>query len=536
MTDSDQIDRPASDEFHRPNAPTPPHEREPNRWPIFAFVAIMLIGTWILSRAGVIRPTLDDSGAILHYGFWSILPAFVAIVLAFWLKDVVIALTLGIFIGGIVSGNINIIANYLLPSIGTADYAMILLVYLWALGGLIGIWTRTAGATHFANWAAHKMVTGRRSAKLFAWLMGTIFHQGGTISTVLTGATVRGVGDKNKVSHEEMSYIVDSTASPVATLLPFNVWPFYVGAIVAGTVPMLTDTDTVNFFFKTIPLNFYAIIAVGLTFLLAVEKLPWYGRRMKAAMKRVQETGQLDAPGANPMSSSELTTLQVPIGYRPGLEDFLVPIGTLLAVAVLPFVWFFLIKGDQNFKMLVGEAFALAVVAALVIALAKGMSLRVAIEGFIDGCKGVTIGALILALAVTLKSVGDSVGTASYITSAFADSVPMVLLPALFMLLCMVISFSAGTSFGTYAIVFPIALPLAWAIHPDEFFVTLCFAAVLGGSLFGDQCSPISDTTILASLSTGCDLMDHVYTQLPLALLAAFASMGLYTIMTFLFV
>lgn len=543
MSDSNRPDAPLPQEFYSPEGGPPPPVRGPAHWTTFAFVAVVLAGAWILSATGVIQPALDGEGEILHFGLWSVLPALVAIVLAFWLKEVITALVIGILLGGIISGNINIVSAYLLPSIATSNYALILLVYLWALGGLIGIWTRTAGATHFANWAAQKMVVGRRSAKVFTWFMGLVFHQGGTISTVLTGATVRSIGDKNRVSHEELSYVVDSTASPAAALIPFNVWPFYIGAIVAGTIPMFQtgeaagDTQAaVAFFFKAIPFNFYAIFAVLLTLLLAWEKLPWVGGRMKAAMKRVKDTGQLDRPGSSPMASNELTELQVPAGYRPGLIDFFGPIGTLLGVAILPYLWFFVIQGDRDFSMLIAEAFVLAVVAGFAIALVKGMPLRTAMEGFIGGCKGVTIGALILALALTLKSVGTSVGTAAFITGAFAEGLPPALLPALFMLLCMVIAFSTGTSFGTYAIVFPIALPLAWTVAPDPFFITVCFASVVGGSLFGDQCSPISDTTILSSLGTGCDLMDHVYTQLPLALAAAIAAMVIYTAMVFMFV
>ncbi|MDX1636802.1 MAG: sodium:proton antiporter, partial [Balneolaceae bacterium] len=171
-----------------------------------------------------------------HYGFWSVIPPLIAIVLAFWTKEVISALFVGVALGGVISGELNIVQGFLIPSIGSEDFALILLVYLWSLGGLIGIWTRTGGAEKFAVWAGSKIVRGRRSAKFFTWLMGIIFHQGGTISTVLTGATVRPVADKHGVSHEELSYMVDSTASPAATIIPFNVWPIYVGGLVAGTI------------------------------------------------------------------------------------------------------------------------------------------------------------------------------------------------------------------------------------------------------------------------------------------------------------
>ncbi len=472
-----------------------------------------------------------------HYGFWSLMPPFVAIILAFWTREVISALFVGIALGGIISGRINIIDQFLIPSIGTEGFALILLVYLWSLGGLIGIWTRTGGAQRFGDWAGTKMVRGRRSAKFFTWLMGMVFHQGGTISTVLTGATVRPIADKHKVSHEELSYLVDSTASPAATVIPFNVWPIYIGGLVVGTIPLFdTVQDGIAFFFRALPFNFYGIFALLIALLFALEYLPWIpGKKMRQAIERVQRTGKLDRDGAEPMAAAELTQMNVPAHYRPGLIDFFGPIGTLLAVAILPYLYTYYWLGNTDEPaLLIAEAFVLAVLAGMFIALAKGMDLRTVIGGFVDGCKGVTIGGIILALAVSLKSVTDAVGTAAYVVDIVEGVISPVLLPGMLLLLCMIISFSTGTSWGTFAVVFPVAIPLAWAILPDEFFLTLCFSAVVGGSVFGDQCSPISDTTILSSLATGCDLMDHVYTQIPMAVTAVSLAGILYTVLALL--
>lgn len=474
-----------------------------------------------------------------HFGFWSILPPLVAIFLAFWTKEVISSLFVGITLGGFISGNVNIVQEFLIPSIGTESFALILLVYLWSLGGLIGIWTRTGGAERFAAWASKKMVRGRKSAKFFTWMMGLVFHQGGTISTVLTGATVRPIADKHEVSHEELSYMVDSTASPAATLIPFNVWPIYIAGLIVGTIPLFeTAQDGVAFFFQALPYNFYAIFAILITLLFAWEWLPWVpGKKMRAAIQRVKTTGKLDREDAEPMASGELTEMNIPEDYSPGLIDFFGPIGTLLGVAIIPYVvTFYVMNQTEDPTLLIAEAFVLAVLTGMFIALTKGMDLKTVIEGFVDGCKGVTIGAIILALAVSLKSVADAVGTADYVVAIAGGSISPTFLPALLMLLCMVIAFAAGTSWGTYAVVFPVAMPLAWAILPDEFFLTLCFSAVVGGSVFGDQCSPISDTTILSSLATGCDLMDHVYTQIPLALTAAGLGAMLYTLLVWVFI
>ncbi len=469
-----------------------------------------------------------------NYGVWSILPPLIAIVIAFALREVISALFIGIVIGGVISGKLNIVQEFLIPSVGSPSYGLILLVYLWALGGLIGLWTRTGGALYFADRSAARFVRGPRSAKLFAWVMGLVFHQGGTISTVLTGATVRPVADRNRVAHEELAYIVDSTASPAATLIPFNVWPIYVGGLAAGTVPLIaTQQDGINFFLRSIPFNFYAMFAVLFTMLFALDRLPLFpGRRMATARIRARATSELDRPGSEPLTSEELTEVRLPQGYSTGMIDFVGPLGTLLGVAIVPFVYTFFVQGNRESPSLpIAEAFVLAVLAAMAIALVKGMRLHDVMAGFVSGCKGVTIGAIVLALAVTLQAVTREVGTASYVVATFGSLISPIALPAALMALCMVVAFSTGTSWGTYAVVFPVALPLAWAVHPDPLFLTLCFGAVTGGSVFGDQCSPISDTTILSSLATGCDLMDHVYTQLPMALGAAGLAALAYTVL-----
>ena len=477
-----------------------------------------------------------------HYGFWSVLPPLIAIVLAFWLQEVVSALFIGIAAGGIIAGQVNIIDAFLLPAIGTEDFALILLVYLWALGGLIGLWTRTGGALRFAKWAGEKMVTGPKTAKFFTWIMGLVFHQGGTISTVLTGATARPIGDQHDVSHEELSYVVDSTASPAATIIPFNVWPIYVGGLVAGTIPLFeTAQDGIAFFFSSIWANFYALFAVAMTLLFAWEKLPWIpSKKMRDATERARSTGKLDRDDATPLTSRELTEMNVPGDYTPSLVDFIGPIGTLLGVAILPYLYTYFVLGwtggENDPLLLIAEAFVLAVLVGMGIALFKGMDFDEAIGGFIDGCKGVTIGAIILALAVSLKEVAEAVGTAEYVVATVGEALPAAVVPGLFVVLCLIIAFSTGTSWGTYAVVFPVAMPLAWSVSQDPFFITLCFGAVVGGAVYGDQCSPISDTTVLSSLATGSDLMDHVNTQLPLASVAGGLAIVLYTVLTVLFV
>lgn len=458
--------------------------------------------------------------------FLSLAPAIVAITLAFSTRQVLISLFLGVVSAGPVlwyqtgdASGLNFVNSFFIPALGTEGYAKILLLYLWCLGGLLGIWAKTGGALHFATLVGGSITQGPRSSMLFGWILGCIFHQGGTVSTVLAGTTVKPVTDKHRVSHEELAYVVDSTASPVATILPFNAWPAYVAVLVVGTVPScFPDINTsVEFFFTSIRYNFYGFIAVGMTLLTALQAWPILGRKMSAARRRARTTGKLDADNAAPVlkveSENPDPTNEIAEGYTPNLLDFLVPISVLLGTAVIPYVCF-----DKN---LINEAFMACLLSAMLLAWVQGMRVKDIMEGFLNGCKTMTIGAIILGLAVTMGFVSSQLHTADYMVQLIGDNIPAIALPALLTMLCMLIAFACGTSFGTYAVVFPIAMPLAWSIEADPTYLSICFGAVLGGAVFGDQCSPISDTTILSSMFTGCDLMDHVTTQLPLALMAA---------------
>lgn len=474
-----------------------------------------------------------DASAAMEPGFLSVVPALVAIALAFWTKNVLPALFAGIVTAGLVmfaqSGeakDLNVISKLLLPALGSEGYAKILLIYLWSLGGLIGIWEKTGAALHFAEVVGGKLVKGPRSAMVYVWVLGCVFHQGGTVSTVLAGTTARPVADKHKISHEELSYIVDSTASPVATVIPFNAWPTYVAGLIVGAVPFLTDSGAgVTLFFQSIPFNFYGIFAVFGTLLFALGWMPWVGKDMAAARTRARSTGALDAPGARPMmpSAADLSAVTSTVkGYTPSLLDFGVPLGVLIGLAVIPIA---LSKaGLISNGNWINEAFLACVLSAMVVAVARGMKLDDVMDGFLGGCKSMTIGALILGLAVTMGEAAKALHTSAYLVGLFGDALPAVALPAVLTLICMGISFATGTSFGTYAVVMPVALPMAWHLVPDPTYLKVCFGAVIGGAVYGDQCSPVSDTTILSSMFSGCDLMDHTRTQLPLA--TVFAGLG----------
>ena len=420
-----------------------------------------------------------------HWGIWSLLPAVVAILLCWLNREPVTSLLGGIVSGALLLGQYDLTGDVLIPSLATTSSAGILILYLWLLGGLMGIWSRTGAAQAFAEFMTVRFVRGPRTAKLVAWMLGVIFFQGGTVSTVLVGTTVRPIADKERVAHEELAYIVDSTASPIASQLAFNAWPGYIQAFifVSGVGFLATEADRIAFFFQSVPFCFYAIFAVLGTFLLSIEKPLFLGKQLGAAMERSRTTGKLDADDADPLAAPELQGSNTPAGYKPHVLEFFVPLGTLIGIAVGTFI----VSGTPNVHWAFGAAFVIAGGTAL----AKGMSVKDLISGFHDGLKGVVLGCVILLLAVTIGGISSAAGGAIFLVETLGEAIPFFVLPVLLQLLTMLIAFSTGTSWGTYAVAFPLAMPLAWAVatsqglsHP-ELFMTLCFAAVMDGSVYG---------------------------------------------------
>ena len=486
----------------------------------------------------VVAQVADGSGGFIekvyrlqasrHWKLWSFLPALVAIVLCWITKEPILSLFAGIVVGAALIGVPDVLSGILIPSIGTKSAATILILYLWLLGGLMGVWEKTGASRAFADAMSTHFVRGPRTAKLVAWMLGVIFFQGGTVSAVLVGTTVKPLADKERVSHEELSLIVDATSSPIAVLLAFNAWPLYVQAFmgVAGVSYLATEADRVAFFFRSIPLSFYAIGSVLLTFLLSIDKLPWTPLKLRQARHRARTTGQLDAADAEPLAMTHVQTSaekkleQQGVGdHSSHVLDFLLPLAALLSVAIGTYLAY----GSPQ----VLWAFAVALTLAALLGWCRGMPLRQIVLAMIEGQKSVVLGSFILLLAITIGNLSQEVGGGRYLVSLLGNLQAYWALPALAFLMAVVISFSTGTSWATFAVTLPLVMPLAHAIamnqglaHP-ELYLSISFIACLNGGVFGDQCSPISDTTILSSMCTGADLMDHVTTQIPVAMQAA---------------
>jgi len=499
-----------------------------------------------ISQEIVIQTTQSADGPVTeykklsqkrHFGIFSLLPALVAIILCWTTREPITALFGGVLSGALILTQFDIPTEIFIRNMADKDTAKIVFLYLWLLGGLLGIWSRTGAAQAFADFISRRFVKGPKSAKVASWLLGVVFFQGGTISTVLVGTSVKPLSDKQGVSHEELAYVVDSTASPIASQIPFNAWPGYVSLyiFVAGVPFLATEADRIAFFFRSVPFCFYAILAVFFTFLFSIEKMPWVNKRMRAAIDRSRKTGELDAPDAEPMAAKELETMDIPEGYNPSMWEFILPLVLLIGTAIGTFI----AGGSPKIVW----AFSVAIMFAACSALLRGMKLKQLIDGIGNGVKGVVMGSVVLVLAMIVGRLTRDIGAGNYMVEVIRSaSIPYWALPVILQLLTILIAFSTGTSWGTYAVAFPMAMPVAWEISQgaglqNEFlYMTLCFAAVMDGSVFGDQCSPISDTTVLSSMCTGCDLMDHVRTQLPQACIAAVGAGILWTLCAVFFV
>nr|WP_301289438.1 Na+/H+ antiporter NhaC family protein [Natronocella acetinitrilica] len=396
---------------------------------------------------------------------------------------------------------------------------------------MLGLWRTNGAALAFAEAISRRFVRGPRSAKLAAWGLGVLFFQGGAFSAVLVGGVIKPLADRHRVSHEELSYVIDATSSPISLLIPLNAWPFYVQGLLAvsGVAFLTTAYDRILFYVQSVPLFFFAMLSVTFTFLLAIDRLPFMGQRFRRAVTRARDTGKLDSAHAQPLSTPILSHSAIARGYEPRPSEFYLGIAGIIVMFVVAFrflgpAWAFLTMG-------------LGLVPAMLVSVKRGLAWNVLGRGLAYGTASVLPICLLLVAAVMLGSLSGELGAGHFVSRQLSGAIHPLFLPATLFLLSGVLAFGTGSSWGTFALVLPFSMPLAWAVaivtevaHP-QFLLMLCLAASVNGSVFGDQCSPLSDTTILSSAASGCDVMDHVRTQwIPSAFAAAFA-MVLWTLL-----
>lgn len=445
-----------------------------------------------------------------NYGILSIAPAMVALVLAFVTKDALFSILIGIFVGVSITGN-NIITGFTAitqTALGNGDFVWVVSIEVF-IGVMIAFFQKSGAIQAFSNMIVKKNFK-RRGAQVLAWLLGIFIFFSDYFSPLYVGTVMRGITDKAKVSREKLAYICDSTSAPIITLIPFSAWGIYMAGLIVGIGPIVDKNIAQTTVIKMIPYNFYGFLATIMVGLIATGVIPDFGP-MKKAEERAYKEGKPVRDGANPLLSGELDRIQPNEGVVPHLFlDFFLPALIIISITIGTYI----ILGSA--KTL--EAFICAVFYQFISMIIRKMAkLEELMKIAVEGIKSVMSAILILAMAYCLNAISKELGTANYIISITQNWMTPVLLVALTFLVCGFVSFFTGTSWGTYAIMAPICVTLAFAVSGGKFapIVYATIAAVMGGGCFGDHCSPLSDTTILSSLAAGADHVDHVKTQIP---------------------
>ncbi|NLW41352.1 MAG: Na+/H+ antiporter NhaC family protein [Tissierellia bacterium] len=481
-----------------------------------------------------------------HFGWLSILPPALAIILAFVTKQVLISLFLGIFIGATMLngwnpfyGFLRTLDNYLVGSLADSWNAAII-IFLLAIGGMIGVVNKMGGTRAVAE-ALGRKINSPRSAQIYTYILGIFVFFDDYANTLIVGPTMRPITDRNRISKEKLSYIIDSTAAPIVGLALISTWVGYMIGVIRNVYLNLgIDANYYGVFIKTIPYSYYCIYAlVFLLILIILEKD--YGP-MYDAEKRARTTGKLIADGAKPMAGDEIARMEIREDIELKPSNAIVPIITLIIISFIG-LWYngytaledkinpFTLEGMRasfgeadSSIVLLWASIVSGIVAIIMGVFQKIFTVEEALDAWVDGAKSMIIACMILVLAWSLGSVTGDVGTAEFLVGIIPENFPYAILPLIIFIISGIISFATGTSWGTMAIVIPLAVPMVYAFVQrggDPHLMTVTLGTVLSGAIFGDHCSPISDTTIMSSMASEADHLDHVRTQTPYAITVA---------------
>jgi tetracycline resistance efflux pump len=464
---------------------------------------------------------------MIEPGWVSVLPPVVAILLSIWTKQVVWSLFAGIWMGCTVLVGYQPIAgvgaslDVIVHVFSDAGDARVL-IFTLLIGAMISTIEFSGGVRGFVRFleSRHWVHTPGR-AQWLAWWIGIVIFIESNITLLVAGAVSRPLFDRYQIAREKLAYIIDSTSAPVCVLVPLNAW----GALIIGLVASMDVESPLELFIQSIPFNLYAWAALLLTAWVIFRR--WDLPAMASAQART-ESGLLTwaaDPGESAAPESVIAREDPPISDEKA-RHMLIPILSLLLVMPLG-LWITgegdLLKGSGSTAIL--WAVISALVSSWLLLLVEGRAnMSVLTSVFMTGAGKMLPIAMILLLALALGDVAKTLGTGVYVSGLASATVPTMLLAPMVFLVSAIIAFSVGSSWGTFAIMIPIAIPIALNL---ELSLPLFLAAAVSGGIFGDHASPISDTTVVASLASQTDHIDHVKTQLPYALLAgAIATVG----------
>ena len=494
-------------------------------------------------------------------GWFSLLPPLLAIVLALIFREVITALFAGVWLGALavagfhpVEATWRLVDTFVVPALGdVASGHTQVVVFTLLLGGMVGIVSRNGGTAGVVA-AVTPLARSRRRGKITTFIAGTAVFFDDYANCLIVGNTMRPVTDRLRISREKVAYLVDSTAAPVAALVPISTWVGYEMSLIAdglriaveqtpSAAEALVGASPLTVFIETIPYRFYPLLALLFVVMTSVMNRDW-GPMAQAELRAARGAG-LHRPGAQLTTDTEAGALEAQPGVPQRWWNAALPLLIVVAV-VLGGLYVTGRSGagpDASLIDVFGAAdpFATLLWGSLAGCLGAGvltvgqrlLSLRDTIESWLAGMRAMMIAVVVLVLAWSLGSVTELVGTAAYLTQILEGNIALPLLPWLVFVVAAAMSFATGTSWGTMAILLPLVIPLAVSLGGgvgfdggSQYTILLgTISSVLAGGIFGDHCSPISDTTVLSSTATACDHVDHVRTQLPYALLVAVPAM-----------
>ena len=486
-----------------------------------------------------------------NYGFLSILPPVIAIILALRTKQVYIALLFGIWFSWIIINDFNFLTGTLASIEGLVDVFKSpgntrTIMFSALVGALLLFIQYSKGVEGFIN-ELNKVIAyfenkqsgySRVVVQLMAMITGIVLFVETSISSLTVGTLYRPVFDKLKIPREKLAYIADSSSAPSSILIPFNAW----GAFIMGLLLTQGIENPFSTMLSSIAYNFYPILAIAIVFVVIVTKKD-IGSMAKAE-KRTRETGKLLSDTAQPMLSSEVTSYGAKEGIKAKAYNMIVPLATMVFMMPinLAYTGWDAVEDsgsftDHLFKAIgqgSGSSSVLyAVLTAILVAMVmyrsqKIMKTKEMIDLVLKGISELMPLALLMLLAFAIGDACNALGTGQFVANWSKDWLSPAFLPAVIFVISSFIAFSTGTSWGTFAIMMAIAIPMA-EIHGAP--LALVVAATLGGGVFGDHCSPISDTSIISSMASASDHIDHVNTQLPYALIGGLITVTLYVIL-----
>ena len=491
-------------------------------------------------------------------GILSIIPPLLAIGLAILFRQVVVAMLAAVWLGALfvagfdpIAATLRTVDRYAIGALNDSGHASIVLFTLM-LGGMVAVISRSGG-THGIVEKLRPLATSPRRGQVATWGIGMFIFFDDYANSLLVGNTMRPVADKLRISREKLAYIVDSTSAPIASVALISTWIGTEVGLIADSFQRLgIDADPYRTFVATIPYRFYPLLALAFVLLVAWTRRD-FGPMWHAEARA--RRGQMFRDGSIPLADPEIDKLMPPDGAALRWFNAVIPIGVVIGVTMAGLyatgkpgsegagMTLLQILGSGHPIQLLGDVVSsgnsyqalmwatfLGSVAAVALAVGQRLlSMGDALEAWGRGMRAMMPAMVILILAWSLSAVCSDLQTAGYLVSAVSDSLPYHLLPALVFVLAALVSFATGTSWGTMGILVPLTVPVAHSLgqvhhlSPDLAWMLMLgsLSSVLAGSIFGDHCSPLSDTTILSSLASGSNHVDHVRTQLPYALTVA---------------